>query len=183
MADASDRNGVHGPSEVRDEPHRQSGGPSEASQAVPSSTGGRAPARPSRPGGVRGSRPAPAPDDSDINIVIDMFEQRQAKRTTPPDDDEIRLGYPAVWQLLTMDRYPAGADRFLPEVVINRVDGGYQAELRDHETCSKKTAYAPKLLDVVKALETAVRDPNVPWMPFKSYRNPKGLDRHQEKKG
>ena len=81
-----------------------------------------------------------------------------------------------------MDRYPNEKDRYLSELVITRVDGGYVVELRDHETGRKKAAWSGKLLDLARVLEQALTCAELPWTPFKSYRNPKGLDRHKEKK-
>lgn len=68
----------------------------------------------------------------------------------------------------------------LPEIVISRVDGGYQVVFKDHDTCQKKTTLALQLMDVPRAIEDVLNSATVPWVRFKSYTNPKGLDRFKE---
>jgi hypothetical protein len=114
--------------------------------------------------------------------VEDLYRKAKSKQVTAPDDEEIRLTCPFLWQLLTWDRYPDGRDRKLPELLIRRVDGGYVIELRDHETCQAKHAMALRLLDCISALERGLADASMPWRSFKSYQNKKGIDRHEEKK-
>lgn len=85
--------------------------------------------------------------------------------------------------MLTADRYDGGDDRILPELVITRTDGGYIFTLKDHESGQAKSVWGARLLDVGSALEQALVSQELPWKPFKSYLNPKGLGRHDEKKG
>lgn len=123
---------------------------------------------------------SPKPDAP--SVIEQLFKAASQKTISPPDDDEIKVTCPNLWELLTTDRYPDGRDRFLAEIVIKRIDGAYLAELRDHETLRAKHGMALKLLDVPQALEEAICDHSKPWRAFKSFVNPKGLDRHKEKK-
>jgi len=122
------------------------------------------------------------PPQAPPNLIDHLFSQGAEKRIAPPDDPTFERNCPALWQLLTIDRYSDGRDRFLADIVIRRTGGGYVAELRDHETNQKKAVTALRAADVLPALEHAVCDATVPWRAFKSYDNPQGLDRHSKKK-
>jgi len=54
------------------------------------------------------------------------------------------------------------------------------AVLKDHDTNKKKVALALQLLDVPRALEDVLNSAAAPWVSFKSYINPKGVDKFKE---
>jgi hypothetical protein len=182
MASPDDSDVRIGSNGVGDDPHLPDNGPGDVDQKAAADVRGRVPGvdrQRGRPGKVL--RPIPV-EPVKVDIVERLFEKAKSKAVTPPDDEEIRLTCPFLWQLLTWDRYPNGMDRKLPELLIRRVDGGYVIELRDHETLQAKHAMALRLLDCISALEKSLADSSLPWRAFKSYQNKKGIERHEEKK-
>jgi len=102
------------------------------------------------------------------------MQQAIEGRVTAPHDDAVEQECPDLWEILTLDQYADKSKRMLPEISINRVPGGYEVSLKDHEMCQQLTTFCPTLAEAAKALETALHDPTRPWKPFKSYRNQKG---------
>jgi hypothetical protein len=114
-------------------------------------------------------------------IIEQMFARAQEKRVEAPDDPDAEHNYPFLWELLTIDRYPDGRDRFLAEIVIQRLPGVYLARIKDHETLQEKHAQSNTLHGVFEALEKALGNPQSPFRKFKSYSNKDGIERHKEK--
>lgn len=109
-----------------------------------------------------------------MSALEDMMSQAIEGRITAPTDDELESTCLDLWELLTLDRYKDGSKRMLPELTVNRVPGGYEVSLRDHEMCCQVTTFSRQLHLIGPALETALHDPTRPWKPFQSYRNKKG---------
>jgi len=109
-----------------------------------------------------------------MSALEDMMSQAIEGRISAPSDDDLESSCPDLWELLTLDKYKDGSKRMLPELTVNRVPGGFEVSLRDHEMCLQITTFAPILMDLGRALETALHDPTRPWKPFQSYRNKKG---------
>lgn len=117
-----------------------------------------------------------------MSLVNDLRLQAARGGIRPPADGETCTKYPNVWALVTQDRYDDDTQRFLAEIKINRVDGAYQVAIDDHETCQRKTCLVRSWATILDELELCLVDPEVPWVAFKSYRNPLGLKRHDKKK-
>jgi hypothetical protein len=106
--------------------------------------------------------------------IVDKFrDQFQEGKIAPPHDPELEKACPNLWELLTLTHW--GEDgkvkRILPELVVNRVPGGFEVILKDHATCLQTSAFAPRLIDIAKALEAALLDSTKPLKPFQSFRN------------
>lgn len=95
-------------------------------------------------------------------------------RVTLPDDDQVEKDCPELWEYLTLDQYNGGVKRMLPEITVNRVPGGYEIALKDHELCQQLSTFSPTLGGLAGALEAAMHDPTKAWKVFQSYRNRKG---------
>lgn len=109
---------------------------------------------------------------------MSVLEEQTARvlegRITKPDDDATERNCPELWEFLTMDQYADGSKRMLPEIVVHRTPGGYEATLKDHELCQQLSTHVHTLSGVGDALELAMHDPAKTWKPFQSYRNRKG---------
>jgi len=116
-----------------------------------------------------------------MSIVDRLRKEGPLGSVTPPADGTLEKACPLLWEMLTLDRYKDRADRVLPEVKIRRISGGYEATLQDHETCQQISAVALTWEAIPAALEATLASGSVPWRPFKSYVNPKGLARHTKK--
>lgn len=64
---------------------------------------------------------------------------------------------------------------------MSRIDGGWLGVYQDVETGLQKPFSFVRLEDLARAAEYALNDPSVPWVPFKNYKNPKGIDHHDKK--
>jgi hypothetical protein len=109
-----------------------------------------------------------------MSALEDMMGQALEGRVAAPDDDGLEKLCPDLWELLTLDQYKDKTKRMLPELTVNRVPGGYEVTLKDHEMCLQVTTFSPILSAIGQALEAALHDPTRPWKPFQSYRNRKG---------
>lgn len=109
-----------------------------------------------------------------MSALEDMMGQALEGRVAAPDDDQLEANCPDLWELITLDQYRDKSKRMLPEISINRVPGGYEVTLKDHEMCLQVTTFSAKLSGIAEALEAALHDPTRPWKPFQSYRNRKG---------
>lgn len=182
MANPSSGNGQHTPGETGVQPSALPGNervlPSESTEEARSSA---ARVRPGR-GRVQRDDTVRTRTEPVRSLIQDLYTAVVNKRVAPPDDEETRFNCPYLWELLTVDRYKDGKDRFLAEITIKRVGGGYVAEVRDHETGQAKQAMALRLHDVFIMLEAALANVESPWRAFKSFLNPKGLERHLPKK-
>ncbi len=96
------------------------------------------------------------------------------RRMNPPDDPEVEKAAPFVWEMLTIDTWGDGSERIMPQLVIERVPGGYKIVLKDDSLCIRKSALATHWCDLLTALEAALVDDELPWETFKSYRNRQG---------
>ncbi len=127
---------------------------------------------------VRGNdHPQPSPR----SIIAEVTERAVTKRTPAPDDPATAEECPLFWELATTDIRGDGQRRFLPELALVRVSGGWSGKVSDIETSQYKPFMVERLEDLARAVETALRDPNVPWLPFRNRKNPKGYE-HDVKK-
>lgn len=109
-----------------------------------------------------------------MSALEDMMGQVVEGRVAHPDDPVVEKDCPDLWEFLTLDVYKDKSKRMLPELTVNRVPGGYEVTLKDHEMCSQLSTFSPTLAGLAAALEAALHDPTRPWKPFQSYRNRKG---------
>lgn len=109
-----------------------------------------------------------------MSALEQMMSQAIEGRISAPSDEDLEQSCPDLWELLTLDKYKDASKRMLPEISVNRVPGGFEVTLKDHEMCLQITTFAPILMDIGRALEAALHDPTRPWKPFQSYRNRKG---------
>lgn len=107
--------------------------------------------------------------------LIEQLQQMVAAHTVaPPDDPDLEAAAPNLFELLTMDKWADGSDRILPQLIVERVPGGFKATLKDDSLCIRKSALCNRLGDLPAALEKALLDQEQPWESFKSYRNKGG---------
>jgi hypothetical protein len=133
-----------------------------------------------RPGRVRGDD-KPAPRGSDV--VGSLYAGAKSKRVASPYDPDTAELAPSFWQWATQDRYEDGSDRLLPEIKWTRVSGGWQITLQDVETAQQTHFTTETAREWVLAAERHLTSGECCWMPYKCYRNPKGLGRHDKKNG
>ena len=96
------------------------------------------------------------------------------RRMNPPDDPEVQKIAPFLWEMLTIDAWGDGSERIMPQIVVERVPGGYKVTLKDDSLCIRKSALVLHWADLVAGLEAALVDDALPWETFKSYRNRQG---------
>lgn len=116
-----------------------------------------------------------------MDIIGEVTDRAVTKRTPAPDDPATAEECPGFWQLATTDLRADGQRRFLPEIALIRVSGQWAGTISDVETSQRKAFAVERLEDLARAIETALRDPNVPWVPYKNRKNPKGIE-HDVKK-
>lgn len=109
-----------------------------------------------------------------MRLIEQLQQAVAAGGMAPPADDQVEQRCPNLWEMLTTDKWGDATDRILPEMVIERVPGGYKVTLRDHALCIRKSALCLTLGDAWDALERALTDSTTPWEAFASYRNKKG---------
>jgi hypothetical protein len=116
------------------------------------------------------------------SIVDTLNEKAKAKSVQAPYDPDTAEACPFFWELVTKDRYDAERDRLLPEITLTRVDGGWEAVIRDIET-SQETRFAfGAFLELARAAEKHLVSARGLWKPFKNRKNQKGIERHVKKK-
>lgn len=115
------------------------------------------------------------------SIVAELTDRAVTKRTPAPDDPTTAEECPLFWELATADVRADNQRRFLPEITLVRVSGGWAGTLSDIETSQRKAFAVERLEDLARALETALRNVAVPWVPFRNRKNPKGIE-HDVKK-
>jgi len=96
------------------------------------------------------------------------------RRMNPPDDPDVEKTAPFLWEMLTVDAWADGTERLMPQIVIERVPGGYKATLKDDSLCIRKSVLVLHWASIIAALESTLGDDKVPWEAFKSYRNKGG---------
>lgn len=182
MATDDLRNGVGGTGSEGSEPH-----PDQRDER-----GGPAPGidRP-RPRARVARQPAGLPervsrsDSSDggaVDIRATLETRARNKRVAPPYDPDTNNACPLFWQLVTQDQTTTGETAFLPELKLQRIAGGWTCLIRDVETSQETRFTFVALLDLARAAEAHLGSGNAVWLPYKNYRNPKGIERHDKKK-
>jgi len=109
-----------------------------------------------------------------MSRLDDLADELQGGRITPPDDPELENACPFLWDYLTVDRWKDGTARLLPRITIDRVPGGYKVCLQDDGLWVKKTVIVHTLAGIPEALEKGLLDAQLPFEPFKSFRNKQG---------
>lgn len=117
-----------------------------------------------------------------MSLIDRLRKEAPNGHVQPPNDEALAKACPLLWEMLTLDQYRDKSDRILPEVKIRRVGGGYEVVLQDHETCTQIGAVSLTWEGLPAALEAALGATSTVWRSFKSYVNPKGLRRHEDKK-
>ena len=107
-------------------------------------------------------------------LLDDLAKTISEGRIAPPDDPDTEKACPTLWVFLTQHQWGDGTVRMLPQIVIERIGGGYRVTLRDDSLCVRKGATCVTLSEAFTALEKALVDGSVPWEDFKSYRNKQG---------
>ena len=115
-----------------------------------------------------------------MNIVEARLAAKKAGGCLPVQDPALEQHCPNLYQYLTVNFKSGSKDRVMPEIVINRVPGLFQAVLKDHVTCEQIEAYAATWDGLAPALEAALTAEAPAWKPMKSYRNPRGLEAYEE---
>lgn len=106
-----------------------------------------------------------------MRLIEKLAAMVAEKAVMPPSDADVEKIAPNLWEMLTLDKWGDGTERLLPQIVIERVPGGYRATLKDDSLCIRKSALVNRLADVPAALEAVLVDEGIPWETFKSYRN------------
>lgn len=181
MANPSAGNGQYPDASVRAEPPGEPGEPGAASQSVPSHTDetpkrGRPRRNSLPPLPAHGAGPAPV-----RSVIAELNERAVTKRTPAPSDEETAEACPLFWELATTDLRADGQRRYLPELTLVRASGCWLGVIKDVETSQQKTFQLERLSELAGAVETALADADVPWVPFKNRKNPKGYE-HDVKK-
>ena len=114
-----------------------------------------------RPDGVD---PAPAGD-----FVEQLRRAGATRRVSPPADEATKRQWPLLWQWWTVDAYADQSPRALPEIVLKRVSGGYEATLRDHASRQQKKCVFLALDQLPDAMNAVLCDQTRPWTDYDSY--------------
>jgi hypothetical protein len=115
------------------------------------------------------------------DIVAELEASARAKRTPPPYDPDTADQCPLFWQLVTQDQTKTGEQRLLPDVKLTRVPGGWLCAIQDVETAQETRFTFEALRELALAAERHLTSGKAVWLPFKSMKNPKGIDRHKQK--
>lgn len=109
-----------------------------------------------------------------MSRLDELAEKISQGRVEPPAEEMLLEECPFLWEMMTTDKWGDDTDRILPQLVIDRIGGGYRITLKDDALCVMKRATSVSLQGLFKALEEALLSPDVPWESFRSYRNKKG---------
>jgi hypothetical protein len=116
------------------------------------------------------------------SIVQALTAKAKTKSVQPPYDPDTAEACPLFWEVVTMDRYDADTDRYLPEIMLTRVDGGWEAVIRDIETSQETRFCFVTFVELPQAAEKHLASPRGLWRPFRNRKNQKGIARHEKKK-
>jgi hypothetical protein len=110
-----------------------------------------------------------------MGILDDLSTAASERTISPPVDPDLEEACPGLWEMLVVDRWGDGTERVLPRIIVDRVAGGFMVTLQDDSLFIKKSVFCAKLAGMGQALETALRDPERPWLRIeKSFRNRHG---------
>lgn len=109
-----------------------------------------------------------------MSRLDDLADELQGGRITPPDDEALEKACPYLWDYLTVDKWKDGSARLLPRITVDRVPGGYKVCLQDDGLWVKKTVIVQTFAGIAEALEKGLLDAQLPFEPFKSFRNKSG---------
>lgn len=132
-----------------------------------------------RNGRVRG-------EDPDVQIVRDVCdvleEKARAKRIAPPYDPATEETCPLLWGWITRPENKKGEDRYLPEIILKRADGGWFVTLRDCDTNQQTSCFSETFQGLARAIESHFASGKVIWSEYKNRANPDGINRKRKKK-
>lgn len=181
MANHSDRNGSPAPEGNLDATSLDAGELDEGAAATGSRDGTAGDSVAGRRGKLR-LPPLPRRDrEQPRDIIAEVTNRAVTKRTPAPDDPTTAEQCPLFWDLATRDIRADNERRYLPEIALVRVSGGWAGTIRDVETSQEKRFSVVALEDLARALERAISDQDNPWLPYKNRKNPKGHE-HDLKK-
>lgn len=109
-----------------------------------------------------------------MSRVDDLADAVGGGRVTPPNDEVVEKEAPFLWDYLTVDRWKDGTSRILPRITISRVPGAYKVVIQDDGLWVQKSIIIQTLADLVGSLEKGLLSDQLPFEPFKSFRNKQG---------
>lgn len=110
-----------------------------------------------------------------------LFEERRIVQGKAPDDEFLACTAPGVFSLLTLTDLGDGRQRVPADIVIRCLEGVYEVTVRCHTEHVQKTAIAPTWKEIMPILERSLTAVEVPWREYKSFRDPKGIERFKIK--
>lgn len=115
--------------------------------------------------GHKGFRPVRTRTCEGLMSVLRKRDEATAKSPAEarPEDDDLIVAYPCLWEHMAVQRYPDGSPRVLSTVTLF-VDGGLvKACLNDRDQGLTAWASGNGLRAVLRALEAGLANDNLDW--------------------
>lgn len=105
-----------------------------------------------------------------MGLLEDLSKQVKNTVMHPPDDEDVQLLAPNLWELLTRTAYGEKKDVPPADLKIERVAGGYRVAIVLHALRLQKHFNMAKLSQLVEEAEKCLLDASVPWEKYKSFK-------------